>query len=398
MPRKIRRPAYTLHKATGRARVRIDGRDHYLTGEYGSDESREAYDDLIAEWLSRQDTSRITLTIDDLAVLYMEHARSYYQKHGQETSEVARVRSALRHLVGTRGRTRARSFGPVALKQVRQSMIDAGWCRKSVNDHVHRVRRMFRWAAENEYVPITVYQSLCAVAGLRKGRTEAPDREPVAPVDDAAVDATLPYLPGPVAAMVRLQRVCGARPGEVCAIRPCDVTIGIDGVWCYRPESHKTEHHGRERRIYIGPKGQEILRPFLDRDPEAHCFSPAESEAERNEQRRARRKSPMTPSPAARVRKQHRRRPAGERYTKDSYRRAVARAVKRANTKRREEGLPAIPHWHPNQLRHSGATDIREQFGIEAAQTVLGHSDPRVTEIYAERDFAKAADIMRQIG
>jgi site-specific recombinase XerC len=54
--------------------------------------------------------------------------------------------------------------------------------------------------------------------------------------------------------------------------------------------------------------------------------------------------------------------------------------------------------WSPNQLRHSRATAIRERYGIEAAQTVLGHADPRVTEIYAERDFAMAARIMREIG
>lgn len=76
MPRQRRRPTYTLHKPTGQARVRIDGRDHYL-GEYGSDQSRERYDDLVSEWLTRQDVRRLTLTIDDLAILYLEHARSY---------------------------------------------------------------------------------------------------------------------------------------------------------------------------------------------------------------------------------------------------------------------------------------------------------------------------------
>ena len=41
---------------------------------------------------------------------------------------------------------------------------------------------------------------------------------------------------------------------------------------------------------------------------------------------------------------------------------------------------------------------IRERYGIEAAQTVLGHSDPKTTEIYAERDFEMAARVMREIG
>ena len=57
-----------------------------------------------------------------------------------------------------------------------------------------------------------------------------------------------------------------------------------------------------------------------------------------------------------------------------------------------------VPIWTPNQLRHSRATEIRSRFGLEAAQTVLGHSEADVTQIYAERDFELAARIMREIG
>jgi len=63
-----------------------------------------------------------------------------------------------------------------------------------------------------------------------------------------------------VADMVRFQRFTGARPGEVCQIRPIDVDRSGE-VWTYRPESHKTEHHGRQRIIYVGPQAQEVLAP-----------------------------------------------------------------------------------------------------------------------------------------
>ena len=432
MPRqKSLRPAYQLHKHSGQAKVRIDGRDYYL-GPYGSQESRHKYDDLLTEWLLRQDVGRVTLCCDDLALMYLDHARTYYRKNGRETSEVARIRSALQHLVTAHGRTRARSFGPMALKRVRQSMIEAGWCRKSVNDHVHRIRRVFKWAAENEYVPATVFSALCTVSGLRKGRTEAPDREPVQPVDDSVVDATCPYLPTPVAAMVRLQRLTGMRPGEVCSMRPCDVTRGLDGVWSYRPASHKTEHHGHDRRVFIGPKGQEVLRPFLDRPADAYCFSPVEAEAERNAKRRANRKSPMTPSQAARARNADRRRPWREHYTKDSFRRAVERAcevafgmpaelrcvertiqrlrktdpkvsvdVLHAERMRLKEAAAVWRDkhvWSPNQIRHTVGTVIRREAGVEAARCVLGHSNLDATEIYAEADLAKARDIIGRVG
>jgi len=44
------------------------------------------------------------------------------------------------------------------------------------------------------------------------------------------------------------------------------------------------------------------------------------------------------------------------------------------------------------------ATAVRKQFGLEAAQVALGHSNAKVTQIYAERNLAKAAEIARQVG
>ncbi|WLD13130.1 site-specific integrase [Planctellipticum variicoloris] len=426
MTKSRRKPAYTLHRPTGQARVRIGGKDHYL-GEYGSPESRDRYDDLIAEWFASDgDVSRYSLTIDDLALLFMAHAEGYYRhKDGTPTGETTNLRHALGFVIRSHGRTRARDFGPLKLKDVRDAMISAGMCRSNVNRQIHRVKRLFAWGVENERVPAAVYQSLQAVAGLRRGRSKARESAPVAPVPQGTVDATLPHLPGVVADMVRLQLLCGARPGEICSIRPCDITRGLNGVWTYRPATHKTEHHGRERRIFIGPEGQAVLSRYLDRDPEAYCFWPAEADAERNAVRRANRRSPLTPSQAARKRKGRTHR---ARYTKDTYNRAVGRGCEMAfgmpaelrNVGRTVARLQDVTEkqrdaeklrlstaaaawraeycWSPNQLRHSRATAIRERYGLEAAATVLGHADPRVTEIYAERDFAMAAKVMREIG
>lgn len=48
---KRRIPKYSLHKASGQARVRIDGHTFYL-GEHDSPESHRKYDELIAKWLT----------------------------------------------------------------------------------------------------------------------------------------------------------------------------------------------------------------------------------------------------------------------------------------------------------------------------------------------------------
>jgi hypothetical protein len=57
-----------------------------------------------------------------------------------------------------------------------------------------------------------------------------------------------------------------------------------------------------------------------------------------------------------------------------------------------------VPHWHPHQLRHTKATEIRREAGLDAARAVLGHRSPKVTEVYAEIDVNKAAEVMAKLG
>jgi integrase len=54
--------------------------------------------------------------------------------------------------------------------------------------------------------------------------------------------------------------------------------------------------------------------------------------------------------------------------------------------------------WHPHQLRHSAATRLRKQYGLEAARVVLGHRSAAVAEVYAEIDQTKARQIMGEVG
>ena len=54
--------------------------------------------------------------------------------------------------------------------------------------------------------------------------------------------------------------------------------------------------------------------------------------------------------------------------------------------------------WHPYQLRHSAATRIRREHGIEAARVLLGHSSATMTEVYAEADMLAAAKVVELAG
>ncbi len=81
--------------------------------------------------------------------------------------------------------------------------------------------------------------------------------------------------------MVRLQLLTAARPGEVASIRPRDVDRSDPACWVYRPGSHKTEHHGRERVIVIGPRAQEVLAPLAGPRPGRLLLLPGRGRLER---------------------------------------------------------------------------------------------------------------------
>ncbi len=228
-------------------------------------------------------------------------------------------------------------------------------------------------------------------------RSPAPELPPVRPVDDQTVDDTLPYLSRTIADMVRLQRLTGARPGEVCGLKPVDVDCS-EKVWVWRPENHKNTWREKERCIFIGPKGQKVFGPYLKRDNDQYCFSPIESERERSRIRRLNRKSPLTPSQRSRKPKVNGLRRPKEKYETSSYRRAITRALESANKDRKAQGMVSLPDWAPNQLRHAAATEIRRLFGLEAAQVVLGHSTADITQIYAERKEKLAADVILRVG
>ncbi len=107
-----RPPKYSHHKPTGQARVRINGKSHYL-GEFDSPQSHKRYESLIAKWLGGTfDADMESLTISRLAILFVDHARQYYRKDGAETSEVHSIQTALRPLVSKCGREKVSQFGP----------------------------------------------------------------------------------------------------------------------------------------------------------------------------------------------------------------------------------------------------------------------------------------------
>lgn len=439
-------PSYRTRKGRAQALVTLTDsvtkrrRDYWL-GEHGTPTSREAYHRVIAAWEANgrrlprvrvDDTAAAgnATQIREILLEYYRWARGYYRvKHMHS------LVCALQLLRKYFGSLPAEEFGPSKLRVLRDEMIrgDANespprkpWSRKYINSQVQRIRHIFKWAAAREMAPVTVHQALCTLEPLKRGRTTARENTPVKPVPDHLLEGVRPILSTPVRAVVELQLLTGARPGELLQLRPMDIARDEQpSVWVYRPEKHKNAYREKERVIFFGPKAQEILEPFLANRPKTtHLFSPAEADQERREALRAARKTPLScgNKPGSNRRLFPKCKPS-ECYTTPAYHRAIQYACDRAFpppehlgpeenetkvdwTKRltaeQQAELKAwrkSHRWHPHQLRHNAATLLRREFGLEAAQLALGHASAQITDaVYAERDRAKVVEIMRRIG
>ncbi len=360
MPKRIYRlPKYSLHKPSGQAKVRHNGRTIYL-GKFGTPESKDRYAKFISSLPKPEEPdpsgARLadpipgaSLLVGEIVLRFFTHAKTYYVKGGTPTGEHVTIRCCLRPLVKRFGELPASEFGPKRLKLVREDMIKLGWSRRYVNKAVSIVKRCFTWAASEELVPGETAVALGTVAGLQKGRTAAREKDPVGPVADDQVDAVLPHVSDLVADVIRTMRLTGMRPGEVLAMTAAEIDRSDPSCWVYRPAEHKCSHKDKDRAVMIGTRAQEIILPrILRAEPGAVLFP----------------------------------------IDRTSLRRAVHRGCQKAG----------VPSWHPNQVRHTVATEIRARFGLEAAQVLLGHTRADVTQTYAERDQARAADIARKIG
>ena len=409
-------PRVAVVKPHDHVRVRIGGRAYWLgkaaNGRVTKDQQREV-SKLWQQYLhggipdnqpltetsaDSQGVNSRELTVGQMMQQYLSYAEIYYRKpDGRTTSCVAEILTASRSLV-LWSDTPAEEFGPKALKAVRAAEINRGRPRVTVNRIAKTIRSAFKWAASEELVSASVWHALQTVAAIQKGRTKAPELPPVKEVAEWIVKETIPFLSPVVAAMVMLQRWTGARPGEIVIIRPCDIDQQ-DKVWIYHPSHFKTDWQANaERVVAIGPKGQQILKSFLNRPSESFCFSPQESEVWRSKIRRENRASPLTPSQVARRPKADGKRRPRERYDTCSYRRAIERGVYAANTRRQKDGLEILPNWSPNQLRHLRAGEIEQTLGIEMAAAVLGHSKVETTAIYARRKRQLACEAARESG
>jgi hypothetical protein len=219
-------PSYLPHKQSGKARAVWTDQTgtrqfRMLPGGFDSPESRAAFGALLLELeaathhVPAADPDGITLAV--LLLAYLDHAERHYRTpDGKHTSEIYEVRVVIRALRELHADKPVAEFGPLCVKAARQRWVNEGRSRTECNRRVAMIKRIFKWAVSEELAPPAVYQALATLSGLQKGRTAAREKEPVVPVDDAVVDATLPFLGRHVRGLVEFQRLTGCRPGEAC--------------------------------------------------------------------------------------------------------------------------------------------------------------------------------------
>lgn len=411
-------PRYRLHKASGRALVEINGRKYYL-GKHGTSESLERYAKLIEFLASDPDEEPEpgqfdqSLTVATLAAKFLEHAKTehYARADGTIAVEYKAVKRAVGFAVSTHAATLANQYGPVALKNTRKLMMSQGICREKINQHVSRIRRMFKWGVGAELIPVETWQALLSVEGLRKGAAGTHDAPPVTQVPVERVEAIENHVLPQVWVIVQFALWTGCRVGEACRVKMSEIDTSHE-IWEFRPSRHKNAHRSIERVIFLGPHARKLIEHWKRDNPNEYLWQPTEARKLWEESRKrdnGRKKKPA---------KKRKSRELGEHYTPQSLTKAIVRGCERAfgmpdelrkipktlDPDERRKRLDAAAAWRAKhawaarQLRHTAATKIRAAYGIEAARIILGHTSISTTEIYAERDREKAREVMTNLG
>ena len=392
-------PKYRLHRASGRGIVQYKPlfglKLHYLPGKFNSEESLAAYEQVRQRVLALHTAKapppkpihRQNVTVSILVAKFIGWA---LERWGQKSVAYRHFRVAASHMVKRHGSLPVEQFGPLALKEVRASMLKAkkrvdktkGWSRSHINVQIQRVRRIFKWGVANELVDETIYNALRCVEPLREGETTAPETSPRQPVPRKQIDALLPWLIHMYRAMIEVQFYTGMRPGELTALRIVDIDFSSRDCWIFTPGKHKNKWRGGRKalkNICIGPRAQSFLIPYLQCEPEQYIFRPEISRAERF----AVRKTKKPPKMPKMIR---------DRYSTDSYWKALEYGFRKAEDKGKQ-----LERWSPHRLRHSRATLTRQVYGLEGAEAQLGN-DSEAAAIYAQKSLPLAKKIAAETG
>ena len=289
-------------------------------------------------------------------------------------------------------------FGSAAVGDIVEMMLkstkengEQRLAQGTINKYLRRIKAICKWANHQELIPAANWTRIETVPGIQKGDRRVRHTPGMKkPVDRDDLLAALPHMSPTVAAMVRVQYLCGCRASEVIVLRPKDFNKRAkdefgQSVWSVTFDDqtfgqsggleNKESHKDVVRVLYFYAEAQQILKPFMNRAKDARLFSPAEAAEWHKVQRSQARVTPHNcgNTRGSNVKSDPKRAPR-TRYCLDTYRQAVERACDRAG----------VPRWTPGRLRHLAATELAQVCDLEQVQQLLGHADPRTTKKYIE--------------
>lgn len=388
-PQKL--PKISRH-SSGNARVTIGGRVHYL-GKYGTPEMHRRYAELLESPAAPTITAPdVLFTAADLCARWWQHVEGTgkYLKDEQPTSSRTIIGRILKNFCDHLGGVPVRTFTSGLLVQWRDNLErNRKLTRRGINRQVDAVRMVFKWGRQRNLVPKEVFWDLRDIEKLpasasRKETLRERRGVTLEEVERVAAACRSRH----VAAMLRLQALTGARPGEIRLLRPCDIDKNPKGApevgwWLYKVRSSKTSHHGGETVYWLGPAAQRILEQFPVHRA-AYYFSPRASMEERRKDLRAERETP--PTKQMRERDSKPRKPFADFYGPVEYGNAVEVARVRAG----------VDYFTPHEIRHGFATWAIEVGGIAGAQAALNHRHATTTDKYLHRSERAAFSIAKE--
>ena len=331
-------PTY-LYKEKNKGRIYWRGEFRDLPGQYKSKESWAAYYEYCAivamtgELPIALDVVKST-TIRELGRRYMSALK---QKFGKSSKEPDYVSYAVKDVVKLFGGIPVTEFAPTHLKAMRTELIKQGKVRRTVNKRAQQITKMFRWAVEEGIADPDQWQRLKAVEAIQMGHYGAKDNPPIKPVPESVFEQTLEHISKEARDALLVMSLTGMRTGELLRMRPQDVDM-TGRHWYYRTDIHKTGRKTGETIIAIPAPAVEILVARMPKTFSHRWWSRSDT--------------------------------------------WLRLAVKRICDRHE------IPHWHPHQLRHRLATLVSDKIDQAAAQKLLRHADPRMTDHYVAQTKA----------
>ena len=376
----VKVPKYRKHSSRNLGFAQFGGHRHYFPGVFESAESTAAYRLFLAEKVFANTPNGTMpgydICVAELCVAFLDYAATYYpQTDKRSSSEYSNCALALKRFAQAHGSIIAKRYGPLKLEEWQQSLASQGLARSYVNKQIGIIKRMFRWGVSKQMIPSSVYESVRTTPPVKKGRTAAREGKNVQAVSWAHVQPILDDLPSVVKAMVLVQWHTGMRGDSIFHAKPSQFTREGD-LLLWRPK-HKTQNKEIELIVPIGPRCQEVLAPYLTRPADKPMFAP--SDARKNG-------------------RYH------ERYSANTYRQAIHRAIERYNLQlarfAKQLNVPAdpVPVWSPHQLRHAKGGLVRGEYGLEAAQATLGHATVQAAQLYTHRQLELAKKVARETG